>query len=55
MLYYLGVEGEVAWLPSILRHDGRMLLSCLNRMINMNNDSITEIILNCDYQKNTCN
>ena len=50
----LGVEGEVAWVPSLLRRH-RSMLSFWNRMLDMSDDRLTKIIFNWDYQKKTNN
>ena len=50
----LGVEGEVAWVPSLLRRH-RSMISFWNRMLDMSDDRLTKIIFNWDYQKKTNN
>ena len=50
----LGVEGEVAWVPSLLRCH-RSMISFWNRMLDMSDDRLTKIIFNWDYQKKTNN
>ena len=46
----LGVEEEVTWVPSLLRHH-KSMLSFWNRMLDMSDDRLTKIIFNWDYQK----